>query len=168
MAKQCYDSIADIGEYISYDPDTGIFQWKKRNGSFCKLGVPITSSERHGYLRVRFRRQGIKLHRLAFYLMTGEWPAYEVDHINGIVTDNRFVNLRLATPAENGFNRARLSATNTSGYMGVSWNKQKNKWSATIVANRKQIHLGYFLDKEDAAAAYQAARKIHHPTYVPR
>lgn len=83
------------------------------------------------------------------------------DHRNGIRTDNRRLNLRACTPAQNSQN-SKLSKRNTSGYKGVQWMKAKKKWQAKICANRKQKHLGLFDTAEAAHAAYcAAARELH-------
>lgn len=84
-----------------------------------------------------------------------------VDHINGDSLDNRRSNLRLCTPAENARNRSKKK-NSTSGFKGVSWNNMANKWQAQIMANGKLKALGVFVEKEDAARAYdKAARELH-------
>lgn len=77
-----------------------------------------------------------------------------VDHINGDGLDNRRVNLRPATHADNMRN-AQRRVDNTSGYKGVSWNK--HSWVAGIHFNRRRIYLGSFADPAEAARAYDAA-----------
>lgn len=83
------------------------------------------------------------------------------DHVNHITLDNRRDNLRKGTFSQNGINR-RLQANNTSGFKGVSWFKEHQKWRADIRVNWKAIYLGMFSSREDAARAYdEAARKYH-------
>ena len=53
-------------------------------------------------------------------------------------------NLRFVTSQENNLNRRLLKSDNTSGYRGVSWQKQNKKWVAKIGTNGKVKHLGYF------------------------
>ena len=48
--------------------------------------------------------------------------------------------------------------TNTSGYAGVSWKKQKNKWVSQIRVNGKTKYLGYFTDPKDGHIAYCIAK----------
>lgn len=55
-------------------------------------------------------------------------------------------NCRWVSPSENTKNR-RCRALKQSKYAGVSWNKQRGKWTA-------QIHLGYFDSEEEAAKTY--------------
>jgi len=84
------------------------------------------------------------------------------DHINHNGLDNRKANLRLATPADNARN-ARYPKINTSSkYRGVWYNRQTQKWRATIRVNRKRKQIGYFHNEVEAAKAYdRAARKFY-------
>jgi hypothetical protein len=102
-------------------------------------------------------RKTIYLHRQILNAPAGT----EVDHINGDTLDNRRENLRLATRAQNNQNRG-ARAGSSSGYKGVSWNPDKGRWAAEIVANGKRTKLGCFADPKDAARAYDAAaRQLH-------
>jgi len=83
----------------------------------------------------------------------GLWfPGYEVDHRDNCETDNRKRNWRLSSRSENGSNKSR-QRNNTSRHTGVYWNKQCKKWRAKITVGQKDIHLGYFDDKQDAIEA---------------
>lgn len=75
-----------------------------------------------------------------------------VDHINRNRADNRKQNLRYCTRTENSQNRARRS-TNTSGVIGVYYDKHRHKWAANIVHNKKRIFIGRFDSKQDAIKA---------------
>lgn len=79
-----------------------------------------------------------------------------VDHRNGNTFDNRRSNLRVCTNSQNLMNRG-APKNNTSGFKGVSFNKYTGKWVANIVKNYRQIHLGYYKDKKNAAKAYNKA-----------
>lgn len=83
-------------------------------------------------------------------------PGYEVDHVNGDKLDNRKENLRIASRSENEQNKA-PSVKNHSGFKGVSWDRLRSKWRASIGVNRKSVHLGRFDSKTDAIRAYDAA-----------
>lgn len=78
------------------------------------------------------------------------------DHIDGNRLNNTRNNLRFVTPRENTVNRG-ISKNNTSGYTGVYWYKRDKKWRAAIRVKGEDIHLGYFLNKEDAIAARKQA-----------
>src|SRR5687767_7981216 len=68
-----------------------------------------------------------------------------VDHINGDGLDNRKKNLRLATNAQNAWNRGK-TRNNTTGYKGVHRQSGRRKVRARITVNGKPIHLGWFAD----------------------
>jgi hypothetical protein len=85
------------------------------------------------------------------------------DHINGDTLDNRRSNLRLATSAQNAWNRDKYK-NNTTGYKGVTYDKGRGKARAQITVHGKHRHLGWFDDPREAALAYdQAARQYHGP-----
>lgn len=84
-----------------------------------------------------------------------------VDHKDGNTLDNRKVNLRLSTHAENTQNQ-KLRKNSKSGVKGVSWTKSRHKWLAQIIANGKHVYLGYHTDIKDAEAAYAKASKELH------
>jgi hypothetical protein len=76
------------------------------------------------------------------------------DHINGNKLDNRRVNLRICTNAQNMMNRGRQS-NNSSGFRGVAWHKQRKKWRAFIKINGKQKSLGLYENINDAVKVYE-------------
>jgi hypothetical protein len=110
----------------------------------------------HGYVRasvytgvidgVETRRE-VQIHRLILDAPEG----MEVDHVNRDKLDNRRSNLRLCTRSQNKANTGIIS-TNTSGYKGVSFHK--NKWQASIRIDNKLLYLGRYDTKEEAAEAY--------------
>ncbi|WP_103730192.1 AP2 domain-containing protein [Novosphingobium sp. HII-3] len=75
-----------------------------------------------------------------------------IDHINGDCYDNRISNLRDCTEEENCRNVG-IGSTNTSGVMGVGFDRSRGRWYAQIRHRRRQINLGRFDTKEDAVAA---------------
>lgn len=88
-----------------------------------------------------------------------------VDHINGDTLDNRRENLRICTHSQNMRNR-RPSAKSTSGFKGVNWNKNSNKWEVRIKKDGKSIGVGYFNCLISAAKAYNEAAKKHHGEFA--
>jgi hypothetical protein len=87
----------------------------------------------------------------------GKIEGFRIDHIRPNDTlDNRKTNLRYATASQNGANRPAPSH-NSSGFKGVCFSRREQKWRAYLTLNRKQIHLGFFKDKNQAARAYDMA-----------
>jgi hypothetical protein len=81
-----------------------------------------------------------------------------IDHINRNPLDNRRENLRYATSANNNANKG-VMKTNTSGYKGVSFYKDRQMFVAQIKVNYKSIKIGSFKTAIEAAKAYNEAAK---------
>jgi hypothetical protein len=92
-------------------------------------------------------------------------PGKEVDHANGIGTDNRKVNLRLASTRENQQNQK--TRRDSSGCRGVGWHPAAKKWQARIVPFGRWIHLGLFDDKAKACHVARIARSVYYPFENP-
>ena len=54
---------------------------------------------------------------------------------------------------------SKIPKNNTSGYKGVIWDKNRQKWVAQIVFKGKTYHLGRYYKKEDAISARKEAEK---------
>jgi hypothetical protein len=102
----------------------------------------------------------VKMHRAILELAGHDLTGLDVDHKSGEGLDNRIVNLRPATHAENVAN-SRKRSDSTSGFKGVSYFKRTRKWRVQIRVKGKQTHVGYFTDKIEAAKAYDAAALTH-------
>jgi hypothetical protein len=87
-----------------------------------------------------------------------------VDHVNGDPLDNREKNLRLATSAQNAWNRDKYK-NNTTGFKGVACDKGRGKLRAQIRVNGKHIHLGWYDDPREAALAYDRAVRQYHGSF---
>ena len=141
---------------LDYDPLTGKLFWKKRPRDMCSsegqwrwwntrwVGAPaLDNLDRHGYLKGKIFGRVIRAHRAAWLISTGDWPEADIDHINGIRTDNRLENLRAVTRSQNRRN-SKMSSNNTSGVTGVSWFSPTKKWAARITNKDGPKILGYF------------------------
>jgi len=120
----------------------------------------------NGYLVGSIMNKTYYAHRVVYALGMGKWPESQIDHINGIRSDNRFSNLRAVTQMENSRNMRRSKA-NKSGVTGVFWNKGHQKWTAHIRAQKQSRWLGNFARREDAIAARKAAERKYgfHPNH---
>lgn len=114
-----------IEDQLSYDPETGVLTWLTSRGK-RKVGSRAGALMNKGYRRIMVNGKRYLEHRLAYYLMTGEWPELEIDHKNRIRSDNRWTNLRTATDQQNAWN---AEAYGESGVRGV--HKHAGKWQVT-------------------------------------
>jgi hypothetical protein len=148
-----------LREMLHYEPETGIFRWRKGRIAGALAGMPL-----NGYIRISLGEHGAEYaHRLAWLYMTGEAPAKFVDHIDCDRANNRWANLRLATPDQNRAN-TRRQARNSAGAKGVI--PYRGGFRATIQVRGEQILLGDFNTLEEAAAAYAGAAKVAHRDFA--
>lgn len=143
---------------VSMFDDDGAYDAERRHRAWTKQfegREAFTSVDGKGYLQGGVFRQRVVVHRVVFAIFHGRWPDGDVDHINGIRSDNRPCNLREATRSQNLCNRP--SAGGTSEFKGVSWSTKSRKWRAQCyTATGRNKHLGHFDTEEEAARAYDA------------
>ena len=151
-----------LEELLDYNPNTGEFRWKVTRGGKAKAGDKAGSVKKIGYVSISIDDIPYTAHRIAFYLMTGKQPP-EVDHKNGIRNDNRINNLRGANKKLNCHNSAKRS-DNTSGIIGVCYNKTRMQWEASFGSRKhqKQHKTRRFLKTFEEAVAQ---RKIWEDQY---
>lgn len=113
------------------------------------------------YAARRFGKTQILMHREIMDAPNGT----QIDHQDGDGLNNQNENLRFCTAAQNQFNRNK-QINNSSGFKGVDFHKNMNKWRAKIQLNYKRIHLGYFDSAEEAARAYDEAAKKYYGEFA--
>lgn len=148
-------------QLFSYNPETGDLIWKRTKNRAQKGTIAGTLSL-GGYIVVGVNRNYYKAHRIIWLMEHGDWPEFNIDHIDGNGANNRLDNLRQATQADNCKN-SRIRRDNSCGFKGVMYRtKYKNKWRARIQVNGKRKDLGHFATPEEAHAAYcKAAAELH-------
>lgn len=137
------------------DEDADLRGWTWR---LCQKGYPVCSVKPEGAGSV-FIPQHIKAHRLVLERMLGhEIPqGMFCDHINGVPTDNRRCNLRMATPLQNSQNR---QVVNKKGqYRGASLNKKTGRWVAQVRSGGVTHKLGEHETALEAAHVAAAKRR---------
>jgi hypothetical protein len=127
--------------------------WLISRGYNCEQGSKVGWIDAYGYKHFKLKNKNYKCHRVAWLLHYGEWPKGQIDHINGIRTDNRIENLRDVTQVQNSYNKA-PHKNSSSKYRGVGWDKKKKKWRAMIRKDGRFHHIGYFDCEKEAALDY--------------
>ncbi|MDZ5615014.1 HNH endonuclease signature motif containing protein [Achromobacter xylosoxidans] len=136
------------------------------NKGRAKAGELAGCRRSDGYWMLKVNGQQVYLHRAVFAHANGYWPDCEVDHIDQNKDNNSPENLRAATHAQNGQNKA-LQSNNTSGCAGVGWMKADRRWRARIKVCGKEKTVGYFETLADAIAARELAVRDNY-THAPR
>lgn len=103
----------------------------------------------------------IKMHRLLMNTPIG----IVVDHIDGNGLNCQRSNMRNCTNKQNLANRA-SSKNSSSKYLGVFYHSHRKRWAAALRKDKKKIYLGYFINENDAALAYNKAAIIHHGEFA--
>lgn len=143
------EQLASFLRLLSYNPDTGLFTWLVSRGK-AKAGDIAGSPWKDGYLRIKVLRRGYAAHRLAWLFAHGHWPQLQIDHINGIRTDNRIHNLRDVDGVVNQSNRIFPSRGNV--YPNVQ-QAPCGRFNAVFTYNKQFYWLGSHVTAEEAYAA---------------
>jgi hypothetical protein len=153
---------------VSYDESTGVMRWtEKRKGGAFVTGNEVGSVNRYGYRVTNIWKRAYMVHRLIWLYIHGAWPSENIDHINGIRSDNRLVNIRDVSQRVNCENKRHTLKNSKSGLMGAVWRPRSGKWVAHITVNRRQIYLGQFDSAVAAHQEYLSKKIAWHQGYVP-
>lgn len=181
MAKIPLPDHATLLKLLRYEPETGRLFWRRRPPElFCghdrdaawrKWNTRYADKEAFTASRNGYRCGGIftviyPAHRVIWAMLCGVIDDREIDHIDGDRGNNRPANLRLVSAQGNARN-ASISSANTSGVLGVDFNKKARKWRATIKVNYRKLFVGEFRLFDDAVAARKAAERKYgfHPNH---
>jgi len=149
-----------------YNPYSGVVTRRIDVGTKVKAGDVAGYFRPDGYCVVAIEGRKYLVHRIIWLYVYGSFPKHDIDHIDGVPSNNRIRNLRSVTHRENLRNR-KMPRNNKTGTVGVTWNNDCEKWQVRINTGVKQIHIGLFNIKEDAIAARKAAEIEHgyHPNH---
>ena len=121
------------------------FKWNAKEGP------------RSVYAKRKVKNRDVTMHR---FILGVTDPKVKVDHKDGDGLNNRRFNLRTANNHQNQHNR-KPNKNSTSGFKGVTWRKDLEKWNAALEMSGKRLHLGYFDCPLEAACAYDMAAVKH-------
>lgn len=145
---------ARVKELFEYRDD-GNFYWKVKPSRSANAGDIAGWTNEKGYKKVRVDGTPQYIHRLIFLYHHGWLPKF-VDHEDLNRSNNRIGNLRCATRWDNARNKSKQK-NNTTGFTGVFFRKDSNKFRAIIGVNDKLVHLGTYKTAKEAALAYNEA-----------
>ena len=153
----------EYGKYgIGYCHNTGTkFYFDMKDYDKIKNYCWSEHIDYHGYSRLQASVEG-KLTTMSHLL-----GYKEHDHKDRNTLNNRRNNFRKATYSQNNMNQ-KVPSNNTSGFIGVSWNSQKKKWTAYVNINKTYSYLGDYIDKNDAIMARLQAEQKYYGEFAPQ
>ena len=147
---------AMVREAFHYDPETGVFTWREGRKRKGAAGFPRTA----GYWGLKLGQHLFAAHRVAWLYVHGEWPRYDIDHIDGDRRNNRISNLRDVTTSVNGQNQRKATASSQTRLLGC--HPHRHKFQAQITLDGSIKHLGVFDTAEQGHQAYLLAKRQLH------
>jgi len=154
-----------LRELLHYESGTGKFTWRVNRCKVHAGDVAGSLNKSLGCVMISVDGRLYYASRLAWLYQIGEWPAHQIDHRDGNPNNNRWNNLRLATHAQNQWNRGK-NHNNTTGFKGVTWQKQRGKFAAHITVDGKHHYLGLFRSPKLASLKYRLAALKHHGEFA--
>jgi hypothetical protein len=151
-------SIDRVRQLLIYDPETGVFSWRQAHGR-SPAGSRAATLRPDGHRRITIDGKKYRENRLAVFYMTGEWPPEQVDHRNRVPSDNRWSNLRNATPEQNSMNTGPRRYNMLRG----SYKQPNGRYRAQFGGKR----LGTFDTQEEAHEAWKKYALQKHADFVP-
>lgn len=156
-----------LKEILHYEPEAGIFRWKKKSSRKIKVGqIAGTEGPRGICINSKEFGRPMLAHRLAWLYMTGSFPdkGMVIDHRDRNPFNNVFSNLRLCTQRQNTWNQG-LKKGNRTGVKGVNL-LPSGKFHARIRTLEGIKLLGNFRTIEEAAHAVAGARSEYHGEFA--
>lgn len=156
---------------LTYDLDSGVFVWNKRDESNSLLGKynkgfnsrfagnEAGNLDTDGYVKIRIDGKLYGAHRLAILYTDGYLPDY-ADHKDRIRSNNSRSNLRAATKLRNQQNKSSAKSS-TSKFVGVHFDKLKSMWTCSVKHNYKHVYRKRFKRELDAAISYDKASLMY-------
>lgn len=153
-------SITRLQELFQPDFASGYLVRRIKRGAE-KVGAIAGAKNDRGYVILSIDRHLFYAHRVLYALFQLADPGdLEVDHINGDKSDNRIINLRLATRAQNGQNIPGYREGLKGAYL--SFKGENKPWMSTINKDGVRHYLGSFYTEEEAHEAYIKGSATHH------
>lgn len=159
--RECFDYNPESGELIWKIRPTSHFRgYESTDGGFnTKYSGKVAGSVMaRGYIWLTLDGESHFSHRIAWAIYHGAYPDGQIDHINGIRTDNRIANLIEVSARDNSRNRKKPK-TNTSGHIGVC--KRGNSFRAYINGESGREWLGTFPSIDEAVKARKNAEILY-------
>lgn len=166
----------DLNDYIIKDNSVIFNIYNQKNIKIEEFIIDLEDIEKvkyhkwrlsHNHVVTGLPAQGTQrdLSHVIMDFVASNNPGMVVDHIDGNPLNNKKNNLRITTQSNNVLNRSFMS-NNTSGFIGISYRKDRDRYDPEIRFNSKRCHLGYEKDKAKAVYKRYYAEKILFKDYA--
>jgi hypothetical protein len=147
----------NIKSLLEYAPETGLFRWKNPSARQTAAWFKGNKGCR-AYRRLYIHGQHFLAHVIAYVIMNGRWPRYEISHRDRDHANNKWHNLRHRVAKKRNWNR-RINRNNSTGQRGVTLFRTEDRlrFRARLQVRQKHISLGLFDDPKAAAIAWRSA-----------
>ena len=152
-------TVARLLELFNYNSETGDLIRRLTTNSRSPAGTTVGCGG-CSYQQVQVDGWHGRIHRVVWAMHYGKWPEFEIDHINGVKSDNRIANLRDVQKDTNQQNQTRAHKRSSTGVLGVS--AHRKGFTAFIGYEGKNLYLGSFKNIPDAQQAYESAKRRLH------
>ena len=146
-------SQTELKRFLSYDPKTGMFTRRIGSGT-ARIGDEAGCIRSDGYRIISVGGISYLAHRLAWLHVYGSMPKNDTDHIDRNRGNNAIDNLRDISHSANLHNSKRYK-NNKSGLRGACWIEGRKMWLSSITSSGRNVFIGYFGSKREAAEAYK-------------
>ena len=150
---------------IGYDIHENIFYFDLDD--FEKIKEYHWRKDKQGYFVTKSKKTNKKALYLHRMILNINQEDIEVDHIDRDRGNNRKKNLRIATQSQNSMN-SKLSKNNSTGFIGVQYNKKLNNYTAFITVNRHTMNLGTYKYLVEAVIARLKGEKVYFKDFSPQ
>lgn len=158
MRDETYDLMMRT---LDYDQHTGVFTWKVPMArGRIPAGTRAGCNNCSGYVVIRLGGKLEFAHRLAWLYVHGKWPGGDIDHKNGIRSDNRMENLRDVPHRINRQNERKARVNSKSGLLGV--HPKRGRWAARLWVAGRSMSFGSYATPEEAHQVYLDAKRRFH------
>lgn len=150
----------EVRKLFTYDKKEGLLRWRNPSGRYGRIpagAIAGSTTNKEGYRYVTINGKLYRGSRIIWLLVTGEWPAAQVDHKDKNTGNDKWKNLRLATGSQNKANCGKYKTKNggdlPKGVQAVQ-KRRSVRYRAIATKDGMREHLGYFDTPEQAHEAY--------------